>query len=70
MTRISADPVHLERAACDIADRYRDGCYPELKDKAWKQVWAALVQELGAQCPGCNDAALARALNKGFGDSR
>jgi len=54
----------------DVADNYRDGLWPELGDKEWKDVWKFLINELRSRCPGFKDKQYSDALNQGFSDSR
>jgi hypothetical protein len=60
----------LLRSAYDVADRYRDGFWPEWGDKGWKDAWKFLIDELRRRCPGFTDQQYGQALNQGFSDSR
>ena len=65
-----ANNSELDSTAYDLADRYRDGRYPELKGREWKAVWTFLLGELRKRCPGFSEADYTGALEKGFADSR
>lgn len=60
----------LSDAAYSVADRYRSGQWPNLRNKEWGLVWAFLLEELEKRCPGYSDKEYGVALDRGFVESR
>ncbi len=60
----------LSDAAYKVADKYRGGQWPELKDQDWGHVWAFLLGELEQRCPGHSAKEYGIALDRGFFETR
>lgn len=60
----------LSDAAYEVADQYRSGQWPRLRNKEWGHIWAFLLEELERRCPGYSVREYGIALDKGFVESR
>ena len=60
----------LLQCAHEVADQYRDGLWPEWRNKQWQEIWKLLINVLRHRCPGFTDTQYGEALNRGFLDSR
>ena len=60
----------LLQCAYEVADQYKDGLWPEWRNKQWQETRKLLINVLRHRCPGFTDTQYGEALNRGFLDER